>query len=92
MDSIITDPALCSWNPETLLCGPGDNATSCLTSDQVDGLKKLYRAVLGTNEEVVAPGFDPGEEGDLSSQVPMNGVVSIPSVVRGIYLITEPEY
>jgi feruloyl esterase len=92
MDGIIADPGLCSWNPETLLCGPGDNATSCLTPDQVDGLKKLYRAVLGIKGEVVAPGFDPGAEGDLSFQVPMNGIISTPSVVRGIYLITEPEY
>ena len=85
LDGIIADPSICSWNPETLLCtGPGgDDVTSCLSQDQVDGLKKFYRPILGNNGDVVAPAFDPGAEADLSLQFPMNGIMSIITAVRG---------
>lgn len=82
MDGIIADPSLCLWNPETLLCGPGDNVTaSCLTQDQVHGLKKFYQPILGTKGDFVAPAFDPGAEGDFSLQFPMNGLISMVSAV-----------
>jgi feruloyl esterase len=82
VDGIIADPSLCSWDPESLLCGrPGDNVTGCLTQDQVDGLKKFYQPILGINGDVVAPAFDPGAEGDLSFQWPMNGIASILTAV-----------
>lgn len=81
MDGIITDPSLCSWNPESLLCGPGDNVTGCLLQDQVNGLKKFYQPILGTNGDFLLPAFDPGAEGDLSIRDPMNGMVSIFSTV-----------
>ena len=82
VDGVITDPSRCSWNPETLLCGPKDDGTSCLTQDQIDGLKKLYQPVLGTNGEVLIPPYDPGAEGDISIPIPMNGALPLPAMVR----------
>lgn len=82
VDGIITDPSLCSWDPETLLCGPGDNATTCLTQDQVNGLEKFYQPILGTEGEVIFPAYDPGAEGDVTVGLPMNGVASILTIVR----------
>ena len=82
MDGIIADPSLCSWNPDTLLCGPKDNGTTCLTQDQVDGLRKFYQPILGTNGNPIFPAYDPGAEGDIALSVPMNGVIPITTVVR----------
>ena len=82
MDGIVADPSSCSWDPNTLLCGPTDNGTTCLTQDQIDGLRKLYQPILGTNGDVIFPAFDPGAEGDLTLSVPMNGVIPITTVVR----------
>jgi len=71
VDGIITDPTLCSWNPDTLLCGPEDDETTCLTRDQVDGLRKLYRPILGTNGDLIFPKIDP------TPPFTMSGVMSI---------------
>lgn len=82
VDGIITDPSLCSWNPDTLLCGPGDNTTTCLTQHQIDGLKKIYQPILGTKGDVIFSAFDPGAEADTSRGFPQNGIVSPITVVR----------
>jgi len=87
VDGIIADPTLCSWNPDTLLCGPGSNQTSCLTKDQVDGLKKLYQPTLGSKGDIIVPAFEPGAEGDLTLPFPMNGVTPITVAVRRPNLI-----
>jgi len=50
--------------------------------DQVNGLKKFYRPIRGTKGDIVAPAFDPGAEGDIALQFPMNGVTSALTVVR----------
>ena len=82
VDGIINDPSLCSWNPDTLLCGPGGNATTCLTQPQIDGLKKLYQPILGTKGDLLFSAFEAGAEADTSLQLPQDGVVSPLSVVR----------
>lgn len=82
VDGIITDPSLCSWNPDTLLCGADNNGTSCLTQDQVNGLKKLYQPILGTNGKTLVSRYDPGAEADTALQVPMNGMLPITTLVQ----------
>jgi len=82
LDGIITDPSLCSWNPGALLCRPEDDGTTCLTQDQVDGLRKLYQPILGTNGDIIFPAYDPGAEGDPTLPFPMNGVIPAITVVR----------
>jgi len=86
VDGIITDPTLCSWNPETLLCGPGDDTTTCLAQDQIDGLKKFYQPILDTEGEVLFHAFEPGAEGDIAIGFPMNGVISMFTIVRPPFL------
>ncbi|KAF9648832.1 tannase and feruloyl esterase [Thelephora ganbajun] len=87
IDGLIADSSICSWDPETLLCGSGVNGTSCLTRDQVDGLKKLYRPILGTDGDVIVPAYEPGAEGDLSIPFPVNGILPIPAVIWYNYAI-----
>lgn len=81
IDGIIADPTLCKWNPETLLCGPGSDVTTCLTQDQVDGLKEFYAPILGTDGEYMLPGYEPGSEADTTLGFPLNGVVSQLTIV-----------
>ena len=85
VDGIIADPNLCHWNPETLLCGPESNATTCFTQDQVDGLKKYYQPILGTNGDVIFSAYDPGAEADTTLPFPENGIIAAPTVVRAIF-------
>ena len=82
VDGIIADPSLCSWNPDALLCGPKANGSSCLTQDQVDGLKKFYRPIVGTSGDILVSAYEPGAEGDTTLPFPMNGVMSTTTVVR----------
>ena len=85
MDGIIADPSLCSWNPDTLLCGPEDDGSTCLTRDQIDGLKKIYQPILGTNGDAIFPAYDAGAEGDIPPPpLPFvgSGVIPMPTVVR----------
>jgi len=82
VDGIITDPSLCKWDPQTLLCGPSGDGTNCLTQPQIDGLKKLYQPIVGSNGEVIVSPYDPGAEGDISLPFPMNGEFPLPTLVR----------
>ncbi|KAF7368248.1 Carboxylic ester hydrolase [Mycena venus] len=59
-DGIITDPDLCEFRVEALLCS-GDEADRCLTQPQVEALQKMY-SPLYDNGELVYSRFDPGAE------------------------------
>ena len=82
VDGIITDPSLCKWDPQTLLCLPGGDGTNCLTQAQIDGLKKLYQPIVGTDGEVIVAPYDAGAEGDVTLPFPMNGEMPLPTLVR----------
>jgi feruloyl esterase len=56
-DGILNDPRRCHFDPATLLCKAGD-APTCLTSAQVDAVRKLYQ---GPGEQIY-PGLLPGGE------------------------------
>lgn len=82
VDGIITDTSLCKWDPSTLLCAPNQNVTTCLTQDQISGLKKFYAPTYGTEGELLVPGYEPGAEADIAIPFPMNGVISALTEVR----------
>jgi feruloyl esterase len=55
---VIQNPMACSFDPETLLCtNNGSNAESCLTQDQIDGLKRYGGPLLDEFGNVVMPGY-----------------------------------
>jgi feruloyl esterase len=63
-DNIIQDPVGCNFRPEELLCaGNVTNATSCLTSPQIDTLYKIYTDSISDNQTFVFPHLYPGSEG-----------------------------
>jgi feruloyl esterase len=60
-DNIISDPQMCKFDPQTLVCKAGD-APDCLTPAQVESAKSAWAAVKTKNGEVVYPGSSPGFE------------------------------
>lgn len=55
-DGLIQNPAICNFNPQTMLCG-GGNTTSCLTQDQINGLENYVRPITDENGTVYYPGY-----------------------------------
>lgn len=56
-DGVIENPALCRFDPATLLCKAGDSAT-CLTKAQVETARRIYAGPGAA----VSPGLSPGSE------------------------------
>jgi len=61
-DGLITDPRRCHFDPKVLTC-KGADGPSCLTTAQVEAVRKLYSAAINprTGQEIF-PGFEPGSE------------------------------
>src|SRR2546427_67484 len=53
-DGLIQNPALCSFDPQTLVC-PAGNAANCLTQDQANGLKNYLRPLTDRKGRVLTP-------------------------------------
>ncbi len=60
-DGLVSDPERCHFDPTVLLC-KGADAQSCLTSPQVNSLKKLYAGGQDSSGKPIFPGFVPGGE------------------------------
>ncbi|EKG20365.1 Tannase/feruloyl esterase [Macrophomina phaseolina MS6] len=63
VDTIISDPRACTFNPDALLCSPtSTNTSTCLTPAQLDTLYKIYNPYVDTNNTFVFPGLALGSE------------------------------
>ncbi|KAH8624998.1 tannase and feruloyl esterase [Alternaria alternata] len=60
-DGIIEDPALCKFDPSTLLCGHNSTA-ECLNEDQVQQLKIIYSDYRFPDGQLIYPAMQPGSE------------------------------
>ena len=61
MDGIIEDPNLCSFRPEALLCTK-NASTKCLTSTQVETVRKIFSPFYGEDGNLIYPAMQPGSE------------------------------
>jgi feruloyl esterase len=61
-DGVITDPRRCSWDPKVLQCKNADIANNCLTSPQVDALRKAYQTIRTRAGVVATYGLMRGSE------------------------------
>lgn len=59
-DGVLDDPRQCKFDPNKMLCSGAETET-CLTSSQIDALKKIY-AGPQTSKGAIFPGFEPGGE------------------------------
>lgn len=62
-DGILNDPRQCKFDPATLACKDGVNATDCLTQPQIAALKKIYDGLRDSHGKQLFPGYLPGAEG-----------------------------
>ncbi|MBV8845160.1 MAG: tannase/feruloyl esterase family alpha/beta hydrolase [Bryobacterales bacterium] len=60
-DGVINDPRRCHFDPSALLCKAGD-AADCLTSTQVESVKKIYQGGRTPAGDQIFPGVLPGGE------------------------------
>jgi feruloyl esterase len=44
-EGLVTDPAACDWRPEMVACPPAGAGSGCLTSRQVDAVKRIMSPV-----------------------------------------------
>ncbi|KND92736.1 putative feruloyl esterase B-2 [Tolypocladium ophioglossoides CBS 100239] len=62
-DGIIEVPGRCHFQPERLLCAPGEDAAgACLTARQVAQLKEIYAPYTYPNGTLIFPRMNPGNE------------------------------
>ncbi|KAL8948998.1 MAG: hypothetical protein Q9222_004854 [Ikaeria aurantiellina] len=61
VDGIIEDPHRCHFRPEVLLC-QDENQARCITSKQVDSIRKVFSPLRGEGGKLVYPGMQPGSE------------------------------
>ncbi len=61
-DGLVSDPMRCHFDPAKLQCKGGDSS-SCLTSAQVDAVRKIYSGPMNPRTgKNIYPGFYPGAE------------------------------
>jgi Tannase and feruloyl esterase len=75
-DEILDNPHQCHFDPSVLLC-QGAESDSCLTSQQITTLRKIYSGRQDAAGKSVFPGFEPGGEanaGGWAQWITGNGV------------------
>jgi feruloyl esterase len=61
-DGLIGDPTRCQFDPKVLEC-QGTDASSCLTSAQVEAARKIYAGPTNPSTKTeIFPGLEPGSE------------------------------
>lgn len=94
-DGILEDSSICAFNPETLLCKRGTNATSipdCLTVTQTQTVRNVFSPLYGLNNTFLYPRLSPGAE--LAADAPepfsyLNGNLIGPATVRTNFYIRD---
>ncbi|KAH7035994.1 Tannase/feruloyl esterase [Microdochium trichocladiopsis] len=69
-DGILEDPTMCkNYQPERLLCGPGETAASnkCITPVQAAAVRSIYSDIYGTNGTFIYPRMTPGANATSSA-------------------------
>ena len=62
IDGIIEVPGRCHFQPETLLCSPAGKPGTCLNSEQVMQLQRIYSPYTYPNGTLIFPRLNPGSE------------------------------
>lgn len=62
VDGIIEDPNLCDFHPETLLCTDANSKADCLSSIQVEKVRKILSPLYSDDGNLLYPAMQPGSE------------------------------
>ncbi len=94
VDGIITNPAMCDFHPEALLCNSTSNKSTCLTSPQIDTLYSIYNDYVDTNQTFVFPHLELGSEAQWP--VLLSGATNSPNPLGTEYvqdfLLNDPSW
>lgn len=74
-DGILESPDLCNYDPSGLLCAAGQDATTCLTSQQVETVRKVFSPIYDDAGSFVYPRLQPGAEAAETPFAMLNGQV-----------------
>jgi feruloyl esterase len=75
-DGLISDPRLCRFDPAVTQCKPGQDTSTCLSAEQVNVVREIYRgAHTAEGKQLVIGGPMPGSE----------------MAWRGVYVPDSPE-
>lgn len=61
IDGILEHPGLCKFRPEALTC-VNDTVTDCLTTAQVEIVRKIFSPLYGEDDKLIYPAMQPGSE------------------------------
>jgi feruloyl esterase len=61
-DDLITDPRKCKFDPKVLQCPDNKDGESCLTTAQINTVKKIYAGAKFKDGTQIYSGFEPGSE------------------------------
>ena len=61
-DGVLDDPRRCTFDPQTLSCGAGEDAVLCLTPKQVKAVKDIWSGPRTSSGAQVYPPYMPGAE------------------------------
>ena len=61
-DGVLNDPRRCRFDPATIQCKAGEDATTCLTAPQVVALRRIHEGPRDARGRQIFPGFPPGAE------------------------------
>ncbi|TFK53650.1 feruloyl esterase-like protein [Heliocybe sulcata] len=77
-DGIINNPLICHFQPETLACESGQNASTCLNPEQINAIHTAFSPYY-QNGTYVFEGLYPGGEGGYANTLlgPVIGSISV---------------
>jgi hypothetical protein len=61
-DGVVNDPRQCRFNPASIQCKEGQDASDCLTAPQVSALNTIYAGIHDPSGHTIFPGYLPGAE------------------------------
>ena len=68
-DGVISDPQGCVFDPQTLACAAGQDASTCFTQSQIDTLIRIYAAATTPAGQKIFPGLFFGSESEWAGWV-----------------------
>jgi feruloyl esterase len=84
-DGIVMDPKKCNFFPQTLLCQPGQNTSTCLTPPQLNTWYALHRPIADIHDVFVYPNFELGSEAQMPGSFGVYGT-NAPSLYGTSYV------
>ncbi|KIV76890.1 hypothetical protein PV11_08739 [Exophiala sideris] len=85
-DSIIDQPYMYQFDPNTLRCGGGVlNDSVCLTPTQIDGVQAVFQPITNSTGQLAMPGWGLGSSTAAWSTNVANGTAELPTIITDVF-------